>query len=375
MYLEDAIRRTESELERDRRLHSDLVKMSPQSYQVHEQHMTINNYSSPYALIAGSNKVEKSKEIERRINEENGLLEIMRNDAKLFLIDDVVRDSLYNERFTNPSTNNLRLPFPAIFFQFQHPLPDEAVMGAPSETAGRIDMQTITKAVLLTDYNLFKKYFPEAVPLSGRVDGNYRAYVFGDTIVDYSKIPVNLKSMLPEGSADKPVVDSDQVLILDFNKYDLSNFYTQFISPNKVATIPTANPRDGIEENLRKLLDLNINLINYINSRNVVVRQKDRVKNPKINEKRKRDGKLPLNPYYWIEVKKEHVEPGEPKNLWELKNRVWVRGHFRHYENEYTIWIEPFVKGPPNAPWKHNRYQVLSQEYLKYQERQRNGTL
>jgi hypothetical protein len=52
-----------------------------------------------------------------------------------------------------------------------------------------------------------------------------------------------------------------------------------------------------------------------------------------------------------------------------------VRGHSRTYREEdgserYTIWIEPFVKGPQDAPWKNNRYEML---YKRFRHLLENG--
>jgi hypothetical protein len=82
-----------------------------------------------------------------------------------------------------------------------------------------------------------------------------------------------------------------------------------------------------------------------------------------LNRKRQREGlrSFPqLRPYYFVEVKKIYVDD-EPKEGigWTLNYRVWVRGHNRHYQDGACIWIDPYVKGPLNAPWKHNRYLML----------------
>ena len=69
----------------------------------------------------------------------------------------------------------------------------------------------------------------------------------------------------------------------------------------------------------------------------------------------------PSKPYYLIEIKKHVYLDDEEKDgkAWELAYRVWVRGHNRHYQNGTVQWIDPHVRGPPDAPWKNNRYEVL----------------
>lgn len=118
--------------------------------------------------------------------------------------------------------------------------------------------------------------------------------------------------------------------------------------------------------NFQRLLDLNVNLIDYINAHNVVIRKVDRG-GPIIdiiNRKRIRKGKksLPTKPYYWIDVKQsvaseESAVRGNP-----LEYREWVRGHFQKYytkDGAIKNWIEPYVRGPTDAPWKEKRYRVL----------------
>ena len=78
-------------------------------------------------------------------------------------------------------------------------------------------------------------------------------------------------------------------------------------------------------------------------------------------------------PYHWVTVKKTYVgEKSEPSGEGEgrtLEYRVWVRGHFRHYQSGLCIWIDPHVRGPSYAPWKHNRYKVLYENTIKpYEE-------
>ena len=121
--------------------------------------------------------------------------------------------------------------------------------------------------------------------------------------------------------------------------------------------------------NLLKTGNFLLNALDYMNAQNVVVRRKDRnpPKMDKINRKRLKKGKKPLpdlKPYYFVEVKKHYVEEDEAdKGTWNLNYRVWVRGHNRHYKDGKCIWINPYVKGPPEAPWKENRYLALYKRF------------
>jgi hypothetical protein len=56
-----------------------------------------------------------------------------------------------------------------------------------------------------------------------------------------------------------------------------------------------------------------------------------------------------------------------------LEYRVFVRGHDRKYLDDrgairMTSWIPPCIKGPPNAPFIEQRYQVLHDKLKREQE-------
>lgn len=37
---------------------------------------------------------------------------------------------------------------------------------------------------------------------------------------------------------------------------------------------------------------------------------------------------------------------------WHYKVRFLVCGHWRHYKDGRKVWVHPYIKGPPGAPWK-----------------------
>jgi len=134
-------------------------------------------------------------------------------------------------------------------------------------------------------------------------------------------------------------------------------------------------------KDLRRIINFSINLINYINARNatkVIAERSNRQELNRINRKRARKGKStlnPLKPYYLVKIEPGYVDEGtQDKGLvvgketsqgksWELEYRVWVMGHERHFQNRDYVWIEPYIKGPKNAPWRNNRYALVYRQF------------
>jgi hypothetical protein len=120
------------------------------------------------------------------------------------------------------------------------------------------------------------------------------------------------------------------------------------------------------QEIFTQLANLAVNLINYINAHNVtVVRRERRLEVPE----GKGDTKDKSHPFYLVKLKEGSVqESDEPYGLtWNLQWRVYVRGHDRRYRTDEgeiykVLWIEPYVKGPENAPWRYQRYEALARK-------------
>lgn len=123
--------------------------------------------------------------------------------------------------------------------------------------------------------------------------------------------------------------------------------------------------------------NLCINLINYINAHNVTVVRKERVvielERDERNKKKRREHQ---RSFYLVTVRDEVVEePESPKETgqWTLQERLYVRGHDRRYRDDagnirMTIWVNPYIKGPPNAPWREQRYAVLADKLTREKE-------
>lgn len=74
--------------------------------------------------------------------------------------------------------------------------------------------------------------------------------------------------------------------------------------------------------------------------------------------------------FYVVVVRDVQVAPETKGKSWDLKWRICVRGHNRRYRDENRViyrvsWIAPFEKGPPDAPWREQRYHVLADKLLR----------
>jgi len=119
--------------------------------------------------------------------------------------------------------------------------------------------------------------------------------------------------------------------------------------------------------------NLCVNLVNYINAHNVTVIKRER--DVDIDAERVWDGEREKNPFYLVTIRDGVVEEPElpTGRTWDLKWRVYVRGHDRKYRDDQrrvvrTTWIGPHIKGPDGAPWRYQRYQVLATKLLREKE-------
>lgn len=141
-------------------------------------------------------------------------------------------------------------------------------------------------------------------------------------------------------------------------------------------------PLDDIEDNgfFVKMANLCTNLINYINAdnkemvemtREVQVKTTSNNKGKKKSKVEKRD-----ETYSLIKIKSSIKYTGEriPTGVkWNLDEQIMVRGHDRKFKDEEEvirkiIWIEPFRKGPEDAPWADQRHE-LQYEALQREKR------
>lgn len=120
-------------------------------------------------------------------------------------------------------------------------------------------------------------------------------------------------------------------------------------------------------ELLRTIPKFCVNLINYINAHNVQVTQRTRGKY--VPYQGEDIFKLPTEkrPFYLITIRDEIIEESQEKaaRSWNLQWRIYVRGHNVKYRNsdgsiKLVTWRKPHIRGPPNAPWREQRYELLA---------------
>jgi hypothetical protein len=271
------------------------------------------------------------------------------NDSKIFLINGAVVDDLYNLKHDDTDYGQtFHLPFPGIFFEMMSPLEisligERRVKGILYGTMEKADM--FKNQGSPPDQFVMNLFYENAVKIGAFPDSVY---------FRTSRLP-NMALITNEGF---------------FYEYTPEKGVVATLRPNYGKLYQKIKQHDPemMRANFQRLLDLSINLLSYINAHNVTIREAGRG-GPDIdviNKRRIRKSKkpLPTKSYYWIDVKKSavgednlSVVSGNP-----LEYREWVRGHFQKYHTKdgpVKNWIEPYVRGPSNAPWKENRYRVL----------------
>lgn len=310
------------------------------------------------------------------------LLRAFKDKSKVFLIDEATLDSLHNVKHTNIDySKSIKLPFPFIFFEFEKPLSVPFFEGEEKQIKGMFyhRMYDLNEH----ENEIYSKLLPNlpfpspdcsrtafeilACSNEGHFISKEAAYkevspCFGISF-DINDLPNFL--IHPGKKAYRYIYKENKLeeISLDASLPSTSDFFT-----SKTYSLDTKR-NVSMENTASKFMDLSLNLINYINAQNVEVLKVDRDNRhlDAINRKRAQKGKKllePIKPYYFIEVKKHYTtENDEPKNSWELGYRIWVRGHFRHYQDGNCIWIDPYIKGPIDAPWKENRYLMLYKNF------------
>jgi len=296
-----------------------------------------------------------------------GLVDLLQR-SRFFLLNDAVVDDLHH--LPHDATNNeatFHLPFPVMFFELINPLNIKIDTDSTKSLKGMLYGKAKDN-----DFHLFLND-------STRVpDDQFTVHLFYDNIVKgrVDTLPDSIffrLSALPrlafmsgpyfyEYSPEVGVVPTLEQGI----KNILQNKYSRLVNEEMYEQLKPKNP-ETTRENFERLLDLCINVVDYINAHNVTIRRTERETRDidKINRKREIKGKKllsPLNSYYWIEVKQAEITETRAGKGWIIDYREWVRGHFQGYHTKEGIlkhWIQPYIRGPPEAAWKENRYKVL----------------
>lgn len=291
------------------------------------------------------------------------LIDILQN-SKLFLLNGAVVDDLYHvpHEVTNYEAT-MHLPFPTIFFELMDTLEIPIQVGNVKSLRGMLygHAKDVDFSKLYSDIqDLPSDYF--------------MIHLF------YSNFELEKGSSSPDSIIFRTSALPQFGFLTDyyFYKYDpvsgvslatddgLKNSFTQ--NSKAIDLYEKRKPEDPrrLKENFEHLLDLCVNVVDYINAHNITIRKTDRQKNiDRINRKRLKKGKKllkPLKPYYWVDIKRHVVDNWKGESIGKMDYREWVRGHFQRYHiKKETLkhWIQPYIRGPELAPWKENRYRVL----------------
>lgn len=129
-------------------------------------------------------------------------------------------------------------------------------------------------------------------------------------------------------------------------------------------------------DTLVRISNLCVNMINYVNAHNVTIVKRDRsgIKHPDIDIDPVVIPVKDPKPFYLVTIKDGVLEDeGKEGKSWELKWRLYIRGHDRRFRDERgrivsTSWVRPHIRGPPDAPWRHQRYEVLAEKLEQERE-------
>ncbi|MBS3051415.1 MAG: hypothetical protein J4400_04680 [Candidatus Aenigmarchaeota archaeon] len=260
--------------------------------------------------------------------------------SKLFLLNGAVVDDLYHmpPEYTDYETAT-RLPFPVMFFELMDPLEVERIHGEKT----RLTAMMVGKSI---DADPFYRW---AIAQHAEMSGKTFSFLFFyDTMKEFD---------LP----DNVICGSDK-LHLVFRPEEFANgtlFETNMLTrPNPPMNVNFYSGMTG----------LCLNTISYINAHNVTVRREDRQNGglSGINARRIRHGKKPLpnlKPYYWIDVRQSEARERNREEESKMEYREWVRGAFHRYHTRAGIvrhWVQPYIRGPEDKPWKENRYRILA---------------
>lgn len=299
--------------------------------------------------------------------------------AHCFWINALTEDSLLNRRnkyMQFSSQEPLRLPYPFMFFELEDAI--------DLDLTGLIGRKMRIKGLSFANYKNLKAVGAKLNPVSLEDSSHFDPSNCYEILLHYAdpkqgfeviSFDVNQLPVFTLASQNRIlVVDPREKSMIDFtghSKIDSRPFMS------KVFASPEAEyGREVLAESpaLSQIVDLVLNTIYFTNAENVnEVRVGRETRTPqelmRINKKRIAKGQspfTPMRPYYIIEVVKHIYDSPETdeERHWTLNWRVWVRGHNWRYRNREKVitkieWIEPHVRGPPNAPWKHNRYAVL----------------
>jgi len=306
--------------------------------------------------------------------------------ARPILIGPATLDSLINQepdRYDYVSTGHL--PFDLMFFEFLEPFR----MSAPFHK-GEVDTIGLS---------FYKHSSFTAIRQLHESEGNKPPY----TANIYYAYEGGMKAMSidfdPVSQAIFSCAFIDRKFIIDMEKNEVKYFKASELSEEVISRGRISDkdfrrmplPECPNYQVIIQIANLCTNLINYINSHNTTFTRRNRVipgsgstnqgrrpphqgrRPPHQGRRSPRQGRGSQRQRFYVVTIKDKVkqEPEHPSNqTWTLTERIYVRGHPRRLRNEdgeirRVTWIPPCVKGPPDAPFANQRYQVLAERLLR----------
>lgn len=282
------------------------------------------------------------------------LIAILRK-SHLFLINGAVADDLAN--IPSEATNYeaaFHLPYDIIFFEFMDAiLIDRPLYSQGARATNTLPLKAILMGKFLDILALPKKNLEEIVKIGGHQMRSCMGIIlfYDEPTIQY--LPDEILFHPKDFKEFQAGITQSSVLVSDGRDY--SSAY------NNSMTIASF-----------RIMNLVINIIDYINSHNVTIHRVDRVR--EANSRRsipKEEPIQPLKPYHWIDVKQHVVYHKEELSNWHKQERAYqemVRGHFQRYhtiDGGITCWVGPYRRGPVDAPWKDTRHRVLYDKLMK----------
>ncbi len=295
-------------------------------------------------------------------------------ESKPFLIGAATLESLVNrEPDTYEYIEGGKLPFDNMFFEFAEPFSMNIPFWSQQSSARGIQlMKSVDPETKKMDY-CFILYYVQQNKILAELSIH----------TDF----VNLQVLGRLRYNDKRISSKDRIFTIDPTsrtvKYteDVESAQKLYVrDPNKALEalgITTSISQIPYNEVFYQIPNLCTNLINYINAHNVTVVKKDRpIIILDIYDDGRKKKSTKNTPFYLVTVRDMlYVEPDEPREVgkWVLEERIYVKGHNRKYLNpdqslRLKIWIRPCVKGPLNAPWRNQRYEVLYEKLKREKE-------
>ncbi|MFA5173549.1 MAG: hypothetical protein WC438_00020 [Candidatus Pacearchaeota archaeon] len=298
-------------------------------------------------------------------NRMNHLPGVLR-ESKIFYIDDFVKDSLlnrdYNFILNNPELS--KLPFPNMFFEFETGLEYRTLEGKINDdfcinaflfTSLRRDLSARSGASHLT---------PEDWNREG-----FSVYTFGNTRDAFASGPLHEAHFFYEPKLILVNEAQDPLGSKHHSEYHQHLLLLRGEEDERIHQWNDDIPLENIETledeylSAMKMPNLAINILDHIRAENVVITPQTRVIRGNSTHPPRE-----LRPYHLLEIKKRVYPRPEDhqENQWTVNCRFWVMGHNHRYyvDNQPVIkWIQPYIKGPENAPWKNNRYLMLYKNF------------